>query len=65
MIQGKYGIRLPVAKIPPTVPKNSQTRKTHQKLTIMCFSIGTPINNTFSSCPKWKINHFQMSQNLG
>ena len=30
----------------------------------MCLSIGTPKNNKFSICPKWKIHYFQMSQNL-
>ena len=31
----------------------------------MCLSIGTPKNNKFSICPKWKIHYFQVSQNLG
>ena len=31
----------------------------------MCLSIGTPKNNEFSICPKWKIHYFQMPQNLG
>ena len=26
--------------------------------TIMCLSIGTPKNNKFSICSKWKINYF-------
>ena len=33
--------------------------------TLKCLSIGTPKNNEFSICPKWKIHYFQMSQNLG
>ena len=33
--------------------------------TIICFSIGTPKNNKFSICSKWKINDFCVSQNLG
>ena len=33
--------------------------------TLMCLSIGTPKNNKFSICSKWKIHHFQVSQNLG
>ena len=33
--------------------------------TLMCLSIGTPKNNKFSICPKWKIHYFQVSQNLG
>ena len=32
--------------------------------TLMCLSIGTPKNNKFSICPKWKIHYFQVSQNL-
>ena len=32
---------------------------------LMCLSIGTPKNNKFSICPKWKIHYFQVSQNLG
>ena len=31
----------------------------------MCLSIGTPKNNKFSICSKWKINYFYVSQNLG
>ena len=31
----------------------------------MCLSIGTPTNNKFSICSKWKIHYFQVSQNLG
>ena len=30
-----------------------------------CLSIGTPKNNKFSICSKWKIHYFQVSQNLG
>ena len=26
--------------------------------TVICLSIGTPKNNTFSICSKWKINYF-------
>ena len=33
--------------------------------TLMCLSIGTPKNNKFSICFKWKIHYFQVSQNLG
>ena len=33
--------------------------------TLMCLSIGTPKNNKFSICPKWKIHYFQVSQNSG
>ena len=33
--------------------------------TVMCLSIGTPKNNKFSICSKWKIHYFQVSQNLG
>ena len=33
--------------------------------TLMCLSIGTPKNNKFSICPKWKIHYFQVSQKLG
>ena len=32
--------------------------------TVMCLSIGTPRNNRFSICSKWKIYNFQVSQNL-
>ena len=32
--------------------------------TLMCLSIGTPKNNKFSICSKWKIHYFQVSQNL-
>ena len=34
-------------------------------ITLMCLSIGTPKNNEFSICSKWKIHYFQVSQNLG
>ena len=34
-------------------------------ITLKCLSIGTPKNNKFSICPKWKIHYFQVSQNLG
>ena len=33
--------------------------------TLMCLSIGTPKNNKFSICSKWKIHYFQVSQILG
>ena len=29
------------------------------KLPVMCLSIGTPKNNKFSICSKWKINFFK------
>ena len=29
--------------------------------TLMCLSIGTPKNNQFSICPKWKIHYFRVS----
>ena len=32
---------------------------------LKCLSIGTPKNNKFSICSKWKIHYFQVSQNLG
>ena len=28
-------------------------------ITVMCLSIGTPKNNQFSICSKWKINYFR------
>ena len=31
--------------------------------TLMCLSIGTPKNNKFSICSKWKIHYFKVSQN--
>ena len=31
--------------------------------TLMCLSIGTPKNNKFSICSKWKIYYFKVSQN--
>ena len=34
-------------------------------ITLMCWSIGTPKNNKFFICSKWKIYYFQVSQNLG
>ena len=33
--------------------------------TVMCLSIGTPNNNQFSICSKWKIYYFSVSQYLG
>ena len=39
--------------------------KSVTSFTLMCLSIGTPKNNKFSICPKWKIHYFQVSQNLG
>ena len=38
---------------------------TRIKHTLMCLSIGTPKNNKFSICSKWKIHYFQVSQNSG
>ena len=35
------------------------------EITLMCLSIGTPKNNKFSICSKWKIHYFEVSQNLG
>ena len=32
---------------------------------ILCLSIGTPPNNKFSICSKWKIYYFEVSQNVG
>ena len=37
---------------------------TENYITLKCLSIGTPKNNKFSICPKWKIHYFQVSQNL-
>ena len=34
-------------------------------ITLMCLSIGTPKNNKFSICSKWKIRYFQVSRNSG
>ena len=36
-----------------------------ETITLECLSIGTPKNNKFSICSKWKIHYFQVSQNLG
>ena len=33
--------------------------------TLMCLSIGTPKNDKFSICSKWKIRYFQVSKKLG
>ena len=33
--------------------------------TLICLSIGTPKNNKFCICSKWKTHYFQVSQNLG
>ena len=33
--------------------------------TLMCLSFGTPKNNKFSICSKWKIHYFKVSQNQG
>ena len=30
-------------------------------ITLKCLSIGTPKNNKFSICSKWKIHYFQVS----
>ena len=35
------------------------------EIILMCLSIGTPKNNKFSICSKWKIHYFEVSQNLG
>ena len=32
--------------------------------TLMCLGIGTPKNNKFSICSKWKIHYFWVSQKL-
>ena len=45
--------------------KSSLTLKGEANMnTLMCLSIGTPKNNKFSICSKWKIHYYQMSQNL-
>ena len=31
------------------------SEQSHDGITVMCISIGTPKNNKFSICPKWKI----------
>ena len=46
-------------------PKNFRTDRELSEYTLKCLSIGTPKNNKFSICPKWKIHYFQVSQNLG
>ena len=38
-------------------------REVSQLCTQMCLSIGTPKNNKFSICSKWKIFYFKVSQN--
>ena len=50
-------------------PQYCDTRKYDKSFqsehTLMCLSIGTPKNNKFSICSKWKIHYFWLSQNLG
>ena len=40
---------LPLKVFPLTLGKTN---------TVMCLGIGTPINNKFSICPKWKMNYY-------
>ena len=42
-----------------------QGRRRLGRNTLKCLSIGTPKNNKFSICSKWKIHNFKVSQNLG
>ena len=46
-------------------PEITKDYKGMQVITLMRLSIGTPKNNKFSICSKWKIHYFQVSQNLG
>ena len=39
--------------------RNKKERNRH---TLMCLSIGTPKNDKFSFCSKWKIHYFKVSQ---
>ena len=39
-------------------------KKLHKKSTLFCLSLGTPKNNKFSICSKWKIDYFYMPRNL-
>ena len=49
-----------------SIPKGEQLCQIILKLmhTLMCLSIGTPKNNKFSICSKWKIHYFQVPQIL-
>ena len=38
--------------------KNENGRVSSSEGTLMCLSIGTPKNNNFSICSKWKIHYF-------
>ena len=48
-----------------TLVEDSDKKNKHVpgKITLMCLNIGTPKNNKFSICTKWKIYYFKMSQN--
>ena len=58
-ISQKYSIVIICARIPSKL----LIQKIMQLKDIMCLSIGTPKNNKFSICSKWKIYYFKMSQN--
>ena len=55
----------PYCKLPRSLHFRKTKLQTVYSGTLMCLSIGTPKNNKFSICPKWKIHYFQVSQNLG
>ena len=57
------GLNCNQCKMYSLVALNSNLNKLKQ-ITLMCLSIGTPKDNKFSICPKWKIHYFQVSQNL-
>ena len=46
-------------------PSCQDSSDERSQYTVMCLSIGTPKNNKFSICSKWKIHYFQGSQTLG
>ena len=49
---------LPIALRGPADEINSTSDSRHQMgNSVMCLSIGTPKNNKFSICSKWKINY--------
>ena len=52
------GINCPHIFRPSFVCDNTQTDETKVPSTVMCLSIGTPINNKIFICPKWNINYF-------
>ena len=59
-----YDIHLRISLIHAATALYYRSNLIQVTTTLMCLSIGTPKDNKFSICPKWKIHYFQVSQIL-